>query len=116
MALEWSPGDRAEIDAVLGDHPVDSNRCVQAARGLLPIARRRDREARSRVLRSDGLVLPRSGPPWFHHHVATLTRGHDIDAFTGPPGREDHLYLQEFWQYPEALEWQEIDIMREEPR
>lgn len=116
MPLDWTLRQRAKVETVFAQHPVESKRCMEAARGVLPVAQQRDLHARARVLRSDGLVLPREGPPWFHHHVATLTRSHDLDAFTGADGCPDEEYLERHWQFPDVLEWKDIDIMTEEPR
>ena len=44
------------------------------------------------------------GARWSHHYAVRMQR-HYVDALAGVDGTLDGEYLDEHWQYPDALTW-----------
>lgn len=108
MAIPWSNAQRRTVGSALDKHPVDSGRCVEAAKLILPSALENDPDSEIWELwPAEGqFVLPRRsiGARWYFH--ATLeTQDHYVDALTGVDGTPRVSYLNEHWQESDALRW-----------
>lgn len=108
MAIPWKPEQRRRIVRILGDHKLDSGRCENAARAILPVATQCD--PRAHILR----ITPRGkaryvepvvslAKPWYFH-VTTEVALHRVDVLTGADGTEIEDYLAKHWKNPEWLE------------
>ncbi len=108
MSIEWTPGQRERVQALLTKHPVPSARCEAAARGILPIGRERDGTAQIwRLDPAEGrYVVPRVRLkfPWFYH-LTVETEAHCVDALTGVDGTSRATYLDEHWTEVDAILW-----------
>ncbi len=108
MAIEWAPGQRERVQALLTRHPAPSGRCESAARGILPIGRERDLNAQIwRLDPAEGrYVVPRARLefPWFYH-LTVETEAHCVDALTGVDGTSRASYLDEHWTEADAILW-----------
>jgi hypothetical protein len=45
VAVKWTKSQRASVQRVLSRHPIESNRCENAAQGIVTIGRQRDPDA-----------------------------------------------------------------------
>lgn len=117
MPIRWSTAQRREVQDCLSAHPAPSGRCLEAARGVLPVARARDADARSwKISPLEGyFVVPRQsvGGRWFHHYTVEVEL-HYVDALTGVSGTVSDAYLAEHWRYPERLGFTDVDLSKEE--
>ena len=88
MAIDWRDSQRTRVDKSLCDHPLESGRCQEAAREILPVATEIDAGARTRLLRpkpGEGrFVVPKVklGVRWYDHYSVNAQR-HYVDALTG---------------------------------
>jgi hypothetical protein len=117
MPIDWSSQQRRRVEAVLAEYPFASGRCVDAARNLLPTALERDAQARPwKLLPCEGwFVVPRrslGGQRW-RFHVSVKVAHHFVDALTGVDGTVKEMYLDSHWQYPESLEWVDVNLTDE---
>lgn len=119
MSLPWPPPHRTAVQKILNDHPPQSNRCEDAASGIVRVATQAGWDANRVFFKStEGFCIVPLGhdlwPPW-QMHVAAETCAHDVDALTGTDGVEVDHYLKAHWQYPECMaryseeEWQSIN-------
>jgi len=113
MAVHWAPDDCRTVSGILRQHPPESGRCADAARAVLPIAVALDPQSRARILRPTqgrfvAAKLP-AGHRW-RHHVSVSVTAHFADALTGSNGTEQDLYLNEHFQFPAAVEWEDTDL------
>jgi len=53
-------------------------------------------------------------PIWYSHTLVT-TREHNIDAITGVDGYDANGYLEQYWEYHEALIVQSVDVDTVDP-
>lgn len=110
MPVSWSPLQHSQVTEVLRQHPAESNRCYQAARDILPVARQVDAGACARKLvpREGRFIVPK--PPlrvrWFEH-AAVHVQQHVVDAVTGVEGTPERSYLEAHWMYPGSLVWED---------
>lgn len=113
MAVRWGPTEHAAVAAILQKHPVDSRRCADAAREILPVAHDVDSQARARILRpTEGRYLAThsmAGRRW-RHHVSVALMQHLVDALTGVDGTEEDRYLNQYFQFPDAVAWEDTDL------
>jgi hypothetical protein len=110
MPISWSPPQREMVARVLARHPAESNRCGQAAREILPVARQVDAGARARkLLPLEGrfVVTKRPLEQRWYQHVAVHAQEHVVDALTGVEGTPARSYLEQHWMYPESLDWED---------
>jgi hypothetical protein len=114
MTIGWNPDQRTRVTDALRKFPYDSDRCAAAARLILPVAREVDEAAGGLMLTGhDGapFILSKSPKPRsFSHHVLVEADGHRVDALTGEDGHDAGSYLEEFWQYPEFLRVEDVDV------
>lgn len=93
---------------MLARHGIQSGRCEEAAREMLPIGRERDRDARAwRLFPREGrYVVPkvRLERPWYFH-VTVEAEAHYVDALTGAYGTPSGQYLVEHWNEADAIRW-----------
>lgn len=115
MPLSWPPPDELALREALVEHPAEKNHCVELARVVLGVARKRDDQARALQVLPKGprarFVIPkRSLPRSWSMRVLTETRAHGVDALTGVPGCERERYLETHWQYAESLSLSPVDL------
>ena len=107
MAVPWSELQRPRVAVVLHECPVESNRCVAAARRIVVIATETDPMAKARKLvpREGRYVAPKDkrGSRWYFH-ATVRTRDHFVDALTGVEGTALDSYFTTHWCYPELLD------------
>jgi hypothetical protein len=104
------------VERALGENPIESARCAEAARAVLPIARERSEGAEAVVIlpRVGRFVVPRNVTPtprWFHH-VSVIVEAHHVDALTGPDGCPAPEYLARHFLYPTYLREDSVDLAR----
>jgi hypothetical protein len=113
VSLSWNAAQEEAVAGVLARYPAESNRCVELARAVLPLARQLDAGACVRLIRPrvGRYVAPkqRMPKPWFTHAVTEATL-HYLDAFTGPPGIEGDRYLVAHFEHPEDHDVREVDL------
>lgn len=113
MAICWNPPVRLAVDGILQRYPLASGRCFAAAREVLPIASALDPQSRVRTLRpTEGRFIATkmtAGRKW-RHHVSVNVTAHFVDALTGPDGTEQEIYLNMYFQFPDAVEWEDTDL------
>jgi hypothetical protein len=113
MAIGWTDPERRDVSDILTRHPVTSNRCADAAREILPVAKGRDPEAKAILIkpRIGWCVLPKRshGVEW-HHHVSTNALMHYVDAITGVDGTPQDAYLSTHWQYADSYIIADADL------
>lgn len=116
MPVDWFAGQRDAVAVLLDAHPAESGRCLEAARGVLPIAQKRDGDARPfKLVPLEGrFVVPRLsvGRRWFHHYAVEVV-AHCVDALTGPDGSSRSDYLDRHWQYGDRIGWNHVELERE---
>jgi hypothetical protein len=116
MTIGWNPDQRTRVIDALRKFPYDTDRCAAAARLILPVAREVDEGAGGLMITGlDGAPFILSESPKrrsFSHHVLVEADRHRVDAFTGEDGHDAGSYLQKFWQYPESLCVEDIDVYR----
>ena len=87
--------------------PVESNRCVPAARRIVEIATETDPAATAWKLvpREGRYVAPKDkrGSRWYLH-ATVRTMAHFVDALTGVDGTALDRYFTTHWRYPELLD------------
>lgn len=110
MPITWTDDQRTAIQDCLSKHPANSSRCLEAAKEILPTARKQDSNA------TPWKICPRPGfgffvcpkvsvkGRWFHHFTVEAS-SHCVDALTGIDGTLKVTYLAQHWQYGDALEW-----------
>jgi hypothetical protein len=90
--------------------------CAEAARRILPVAAVVDADATARILRpTEGRFVAtksREGKRW-RHHVSVRVTAHYVDVLTGPDGTEEEAYLDAYFEFPDALEWEDADLRDE---
>ncbi len=90
MAVRWNDDQQLRVEAALSMHPVESNRCGDAARAILPVAK--ELEDRARAL----LILPHPRYPPRARFVVPL-----------------HHLPSPFWtHHPEMLQVEAVDLSR----
>ena len=112
MSIRWTEAQRRRVQEVLDRHPIQSGRCAETARQLLPVAMSVDASARARLLR------PKDDAPFilsleyghFYHHVATEMIAHMVDALSGSDGVHAPSYLSQYWRYPTEIEIIDADL------
>jgi len=113
MTVPWNPPVRLAVDGILQKYPAASCRCADAAREVFPIASALDPQSRARILRpTEGRFVATkmaAGRKW-RHHVSVNVTAHFVDALTGPDGTEQDLYLNTYFQFPDAIEWEDTDL------
>jgi hypothetical protein len=89
------------VQAALDAHPAPSNRCAQAAQGVLPTARELDEDASAILVEPrDAIYVQAKGySRWFHHVTVGMTQ-HYVDALTGADGHPDATYLETYFDFP----------------
>jgi len=119
MGIRWSRAERDAVEAALIEHPAPSGRCFHAARAILPLAQRVDRDAKPwKITPAAGrFVAPRGDMElrWFHH-ITVQVDAHAVDALAGPDGTAWSDYLPLHWQNPKYLRLTETDLEGAEPR
>lgn len=114
MAIAWNQSQRLLVERALADYPVSSGRCESAAWAILPACREQDSGSVVwRLSPTEGRYLsPKAevGGPWYHHVTVELL-AHCVDSLTGADGTSRSSYLEEHWQYPDAISWN----LEEEP-
>ncbi len=107
-AIDWTNGQRDQVERVLGRYPVTSGRCESAAWEILPVGRERDPKAQIwQLVPTEGLyVVPKIEQDvfWFHHFTADV-EAHCVDALTGADGTTRSAYLDEHWTETDAISW-----------
>lgn len=92
---------------------MESGRCAAAAREVLPVANHRDLQARAQILRpTEGRYVATritAGQKW-RHHVSVTVEQHFVDALTGADGTEASRYLEQHFQHPDAVAWDDTDL------
>jgi len=119
MTIQWSDLQRRQVKGVLDLYPLDSGECAQAARAIVPIARGLDQGARGRLIRPDPVVAPRArfivprtlspAPMWWNHVTVEVT-AHNVDGLPGVGGHEVATYLETWFEHPEALRIEDVDL------
>jgi hypothetical protein len=108
MAIQWSDDDRQRVAVLLERYPVESGRCEDLARRLLPIASGCDANSKMwRIEPAEGrYVVPKVklDALWFFH-VTTECAAHYVDALTGIHGTAWAEYLPMHWTETDALVW-----------
>jgi hypothetical protein len=112
MAIDWSTSQRPRVGRILRDCPVESGRCRNAARRILPVASETDTVAQIWELwPTEGCFVLAKNPAargwYFHATVETVT--HLVDALTGVEGTSYASYLEAHWLETDALEWRAIE-------
>jgi hypothetical protein len=110
MAITWTGGRATKVADVLREHPKESGRCEQAAKAILPHARKEDassavcevRPPRSMV----HLILsPKAsvgGGRWMFH-ATVFAQNHYVDALTTHAGTSASTYLETHFNYADVL-------------
>lgn len=110
MAVKWTKSQRESVQRVLSRHPVQSNRCEDAARSIVTISRQRDPDAQVwRLFPVEGIyVVPRVkvGPPYWREHFTVEVEAHCVDALTKVDGCSRASYLDEHWTETDAIGWE----------
>ena len=114
--IPWVPEDEREVEKILLQHPVQSGRCVQAARHVLVVAQRIDNDAKTMLIKVQGDEYSTRGArflclkkPWseqvsrWFHHANVHVVEHYVDALTGSSGHDESTYLERFFLYSEWL-------------
>lgn len=120
MTVSWNDDQRAKVDAMLAEHPLDSYRCADAARAVLPTARELDGASKARIVLPNLLgarwVLPRefSPRPYWAHHVTVAVTDHYVDGLTRSPGEPMSSYLGKHFHRPELHTVADVDLARED--
>jgi hypothetical protein len=116
MPVDWTSSEFEAISAVLVAHPAASNRCFEAAREVMTIARGRDAAAKGWKItpRQGRFVVPKKdvGQRWFHHFTVEV-EAHGVDTLTGPGGTAWSAYLPTHWKYPQYLSCTETELESE---
>ncbi len=117
MAIDWTLGQRKQVVAHLDAHHVQSGRCLEAARGVLPIAQARDEGARPwKLIPGEGrFVVPKHplARKWWHHYTVEAV-DHYVDALAGADGTNRANYSEQHWQCADRILWQAVDLDQEE--
>ncbi|MFV8751241.1 hypothetical protein ACNOYE_11920 [Nannocystaceae bacterium ST9] len=117
--IDWSDHQRSQVESTLASHPVLSNRCAQAALGILPTAREVDEEAHGLVIQPPLgalYVQPKGLAARWYHHVTVAVSEHCVDVLPGVDGHARTSYLATYFDYPEehimrpieSSEWEEL--------
>lgn len=114
MATEWTPEERAAVDAAMAAFPVESGKCAALARVVFAEGRRRDAETKGLQIRPKSAaryILPKTPRVAFwHSHTYVETHAHAVDALTGTSGCEAASYLGEHWRYSMQLDVVPVDV------
>jgi hypothetical protein len=114
MAVEWTPEERAKVEAGIAKYPATGNGCAALARIIYRLARPRDERARGIQLNAPNgapwLILRRDRPRQWASHTLVETQKHNVDALTGADGCASDRYLAEHFLFPEAIQVQEVDV------
>ena len=99
--------------------PAESGKCAALARAVLLVAKPLDSEACGlQVVPKNSAVYILPKHPrircWYAH---TLIRAvsHHVDALTGVEGCAKETYLEDHWNYPDALEIRPVDVATIDP-
>jgi hypothetical protein len=117
MAVAWTSDEHDAVDAILNTYPAPSGRCLEAARGLLPIGQARDPATCAWKIkpRQGRFVVPKihTSKRWFHHYTVEVER-HGVDALTGASGTPWNTYLSTHWEYANYLDCLKSDLQDED--
>ena len=120
MTVSWSDDQRAKVDSTLAEHPLDSHRCADTARAIIPTARDLDGASKARIvlpgLPGARCVLPRefSPRPYWTHHVTVAVTDHYVDGLTRSPGEPSTSYLGKHFHRPEFHTIEDVDLERDD--
>jgi hypothetical protein len=110
VAVNWTESQRARVQRVLSRHPIESNRCENAARSIVTIGREREPAAQVwRLYPVEGIyVVPKVkvGPPYWREHFTVEVEAHCVDALTRVDGCPRASYLDDHWTETDALRWE----------
>lgn len=115
MAVGWTPHQEKLVNDQIATFPIDSDRCGDLARGILPVARCVEAGAHGlRVKAKPGqgfYVEPRIGGRSWRCHVLVSVVAHGVDALTGSPGTPIGEYLGAHWKHVECLDLLPSDLV-----
>jgi hypothetical protein len=110
MGVQWTEAQAERVRDAMREFPVDSGRCVELARVVLPIAQQREEAAELRKLTAKGWYMPtHNGPSDWVFHVTTQAEAHWIDALTGVPGHPSATYKESLFMYPDTIQDRKIE-------
>jgi hypothetical protein len=106
MAISWSKAQRRRITGIFGKFPPKSGLCQDAARAVLPEARKVDPSSGGVLIKPADrarYVLPKVplDGAWWRFHVTVEAEQHYVDTLTGADGTLASVYFQQHWQCPE---------------
>ncbi len=115
MGLPWLIEQRSTIEDAMRRFPAESGKCAALARVVLGVAQPVDPDAMGIQVKprtAAPYILPKNsrGRCW-HSHTLVRTQAHHVDVLTGADGCEHQRYLEEYFQYPEALQLLSVDVL-----
>jgi hypothetical protein len=117
MAIIWTEDQHQRVSELIRTYPVQSGRCKELAFGILPVALERDPTSQCRMVRPINrlmrFVVPKAvlAHPWVYH-ITTTVEAHAVDALTGVSGTELTTYLNQHFEYPEALRLEPMELLK----
>lgn len=120
MAISWSKVQRRRITMILEKFPPKSGLCQDAARAVLPEARKVDPSSSGILIKPAGrarYVLPKIplDGAWWRFHITVEAEQHYVDTLTGVDGTLTDVYFQEHLQFPEPASYELSKIDLTEP-
>jgi hypothetical protein len=119
MAINWLEPELAAVQQAINANPIASGRCAILARKIRHIGSVRDNT-------TQGLqILPTSAARYlaarhphakrWAYHVLVSTHAHYVDAMTGAAGSDPARYLSNYFDYPDQLQVQAVDVTTIDP-
>jgi hypothetical protein len=120
VAIDWTDEEREKVGDGIAKHGILTGRCAALARIVHPVAQQKDLRAcaiRMRPPKGAPWLVPKvSAIPYWQGHVYVETRGHAVDAITGPDGYTPaSTYVKEHWHFAEVMRVEEVDPATVDP-